>query len=118
MTRGPDGADMVCPLCERPLPRHARQSVHHLIPKLKGGAKGPTVRLHEICHRTIHKNLTETQLARTYNTIEALRTALHYPLDDPNPEHLKANRQFFEAQMDRLTRPEARLQDIQQQSYR
>ena len=73
MTRGPDGADMVCPLCERPLPRHARQSVHHLIPKLKGGAKGPTVRLHEIRHRTIHKNLTETELARTYNTIEALR---------------------------------------------
>ena len=73
MTRSPDGADPVCPLCERPLPRHARQSVHHLIPKLKGGAKGPTVRLHEICHRTIHKNLTETELARTYNTIEALR---------------------------------------------
>ena len=76
MTRSPDGADPVCPLCERPLPRHARQSVHHLIPKLKGGAKGPTVRLHEICHRTIHKNLTETELARTYNTIEALRASL------------------------------------------
>lgn len=54
----------------------------------------------------------------TSAVIQALRTALLYPLDDANPEHLKANRQFFEAQMDRLTRPEARLQDIQRQNYR
>lgn len=54
----------------------------------------------------------------TSAVIQALRTALLYPLDDPNPDHLKANRQFFEAQMDRLTRSEARLRDIQQSSYR
>lgn len=54
----------------------------------------------------------------TSAVIQALRTALLYPLDDPNPEHLKANRAFFEAQMDRLTRPEARLRDIQHESYR
>ncbi|MEL6112892.1 MAG: HNH endonuclease signature motif containing protein [Pseudomonadota bacterium] len=62
-----------CPLCGRPIPKHARQSIHHLIPKLKGGAKGPRVLLHEICHRKIHAVFTETELARNYNTIEALR---------------------------------------------
>ena len=29
-----------------------------------------------------------------------------------------ANRRFFEAQMDRFLRPEARLSDIQSQDYR
>lgn len=54
----------------------------------------------------------------TSAVIQALRTALLYPLDDPNPEHLMANRRFFEAQMDRFKRPEARLRDIQNQAYR
>ena len=54
----------------------------------------------------------------TSAVIQALRAALYYPLDDPNPEHLLANRRFFEAQMDRLTRPEARLRDIQTSDYR
>lgn len=54
----------------------------------------------------------------TSAVIQALRTALLYPLDDPNPEHLKANRAFFEAQMDRFLRPEARLPNIQSQDYR
>lgn len=54
----------------------------------------------------------------TSAVIQALRQALLYPLDDPNPKHLQANRAFFEAQLDRLKRPEARLRDIQQQSYR
>ncbi len=54
----------------------------------------------------------------TSAVIQALRQALLYPLDDPNPKHLQANRKFFEAQMDRLMRPEARLADIQSQSYR
>ncbi|MEM8810364.1 MAG: CO2 hydration protein [Cyanobacteria bacterium P01_G01_bin.38] len=54
----------------------------------------------------------------TSAVIQALRAALLYPLDDPNPEHLKANRQFFEAQMDRMKRPEARLGNIQQPGYR
>ena len=54
----------------------------------------------------------------TSAVIQALRQALLYPLDDSNPEHLLANRQFFEAQMDRFKRPEARLRDIQNQNYR
>lgn len=60
----------------------------------------------------------------TSAVIQALRTALLYPLDDPNPKHLQANREFFEAQLNRFTRPEygirdaARLRDIQRQDYR
>jgi CO2 hydration protein len=54
----------------------------------------------------------------TSAVIQALRTALLYPLDDPNPKHLLANRQFFEAQLDRFLRPEARIRDIQRQDYR
>ncbi|MGB6166125.1 MAG: CO2 hydration protein, partial [Geitlerinemataceae cyanobacterium] len=54
----------------------------------------------------------------TSAVIQALRAALLYPLDDQNPKHLLKNRQFFEMQMDRFKRPEARLQDIQNQEYR
>lgn len=54
----------------------------------------------------------------TSAVIQALRTALLYPLDDQNPEHLKANRAFFEQQLDRFKREEARLADIQNQRYR
>jgi hypothetical protein len=31
----------------------------------------------------------------TSAVIQALRTALLYPLDNPNPKHLQANRAFF-----------------------
>lgn len=54
----------------------------------------------------------------TSAVIQALRCALLYPLDDTDPEHLLANRRFFEAQMDRFLRPEARLPDVQHQDYR
>jgi len=54
----------------------------------------------------------------TSAVIQALRTALLYPLDDQNPKHLAANRAFFESQIDRFKRPEARLRDIQNQDYR
>ena len=54
----------------------------------------------------------------TSAVIQALRQAVLYPLNDPNPKHLLKNRAFFEAQMDRFLRPEARLRDIQSQDYR
>jgi hypothetical protein len=65
--------DPICPLCERPIPHDVKQSLHHLVPKLKGGKGGPTVLLHHICHREIHATLSEAQLARDYSSIEALR---------------------------------------------
>ena len=54
----------------------------------------------------------------TSAVIQALRQAVSYPLDDQNPKHLMKNREFFEAQMYRFKRPEARLRDIQSQDYR
>lgn len=66
--------DPICALCGRPIPPGVPQSVHHLIPKLKGGKDGPTVLLHHICHKEIHATLTEAELARDWNTPAALRS--------------------------------------------
>ncbi|MBO9478638.1 HNH endonuclease [Shimia sp. R11_0] len=63
----------LCPLCHRPIPPKARQSRHHLIPRLRGGKGGPTVLLHQICHNEIHATLSETELAQHFNTVETLR---------------------------------------------
>ena len=68
-----DDETPLCALCGRPIPKDAPQSLHHLVPKLKGGKGGPTVRLHHICHKEIHATLTEAELARSYTTPEALR---------------------------------------------
>ena len=67
--------DDLCPLCQRPIPPGAKASRHHLTPKLKGGARGPTVRLHQICHSAIHARFTETELARRLADIPSLRAA-------------------------------------------
>ena len=68
-----DTPDPRCPLCDRPIPGDVPQSQHHLIPRLKGGKGGPTILVHHICHKEIHAALTEAELARDYNTVEALR---------------------------------------------
>lgn len=67
----------ICPLCLRVIPPDVPQSLHHLIPKLKGGKGGPTVLMHHICHKEIHATLSEAELARVYNTPEALRGHPH-----------------------------------------
>ncbi len=60
----------------------------------------------------------------TSAVIQAGRAAFFYPLDDPDPEHLKANRAYFEGQINRFCRKEygmneaARLRNIQDQNYR
>ncbi len=69
----PGRADPICPLCLRPIPPGVPQSLHHLVPKLKGGKGGPVVLLHAICHREIHASLSEADLARAYSTVAALR---------------------------------------------
>ena len=66
-------SDPVCPLCHRPIPPDVSQSLHHLIPKLKGGKGGPMILMHHICHREIYATLTEAELARDYDTPEKLR---------------------------------------------
>lgn len=62
-------ADLVCPLCERKIPASQRDA-HHLIPKSKGGRH--TEYLHRICHRQIHALFTESELAKQFNSVEAL----------------------------------------------
>jgi len=75
MTNSPEFGepDPTCPLCLRPIPPDVPQSLHHLVPRLKGGKGGPVVRVHHICHKEIHARFTETELARSFHTVEALR---------------------------------------------
>ncbi len=63
----------MCPLCGRPIPPGARASRHHLVPKLKGGAKGETVLLHQVCHSAIHARFSEADLARRLHDVDSLR---------------------------------------------
>lgn len=63
----------ICALCGRTIPAHAKASRHHLTPKLKGGARLPTVRLHQICHSAIHAHYSEAELARRLADIDSLR---------------------------------------------
>lgn len=58
-----------CALCARTLGR--RVEWHHVVPKSQGGRD--TVPLHPICHRAIHANFTNKELARLYPTLEAVR---------------------------------------------
>lgn len=62
----------ICPLCLRPIPKGVPQSLHHLVPKLKGGKGGAVVLLHHICHKEIHARFAEAELARRFNTVQAL----------------------------------------------
>lgn len=61
---------IVCPICEREIPSD-QMDAHHLIPRSKGGKV--TQYLHRICHRQIHALFTETELARTLHSAEAIR---------------------------------------------
>lgn len=63
----------ICALCGRPIPKSARSSRHHLVPRLKGGAQLGTVCLHQICHSAIHARYSEAELARRLADIESLR---------------------------------------------
>ena len=64
-----------CPLCMRQIPPEL-ESRHHLVPKLKGGKTTPAniVVLHAACHQKIHAVFSEAELARDYDSIEALLT--------------------------------------------
>ncbi|HIK34559.1 MULTISPECIES: CO2 hydration protein [unclassified Thermosynechococcus] len=59
----------------------------------------------------------------TSAVLQATRAAFYYPLDDPNPEHLMANRRFFVAQMNRFIRPQygiaeaCKIRNVQDPNY-
>ncbi len=71
----PAGAEALprCVLCGRVIPEGAKSSLHHLVPRLKGGTHAGTVRLHQICHSAIHARYTETEIARGLASPELLR---------------------------------------------
>ena len=55
----------------------------------------------------------------TSAVIQALTTSACFtPLMILTLNHLQTNREFFQTQLDRFKRPEARLRDIQRQEYR
>lgn len=60
-----------CGLCGRPMVAGPSTDAHHLLPRSQGGRE--TVMLHRICHRKIHAELSEKELARAYTSLEALK---------------------------------------------
>ena len=65
-------ADSCCGLCQRAVQHTSR---HHLVPREEGGRYGDTVALCQPCHSSVHRFLTNRELARQYPTVEALRAA-------------------------------------------
>ena len=70
----------ICPLCDRPIPKGAPQSRHHLIPKLKGGKGGDTVLLHHQCHKEIHARISESELATIFSICRTKNTSRSGPI--------------------------------------
>lgn len=62
--------DLRCALCERAVERF---TVHHLVPRARGGNHGPTARLCSTCHRQVHAMFSETTLAEELYSVELLR---------------------------------------------
>ena len=60
----------VCELCRREVDRY---TVHHLIPRAKGGRFGPTAKLCSTCHRQLHALFSEATLAQELYSIPLLR---------------------------------------------
>jgi hypothetical protein len=58
-----------CWLCGRPLGRQVEW--HHPVPKSRGGRL--TVPLHPICHRAIHANFSNAELAKSGEAAAGLR---------------------------------------------
>jgi 5-methylcytosine-specific restriction protein A len=64
------GETTICELCHRQVNRY---TVHHLVPRAKGGRFGPTARLCPTCHRQLHAMFSEATLAQTLYSIDLLR---------------------------------------------
>jgi 5-methylcytosine-specific restriction endonuclease McrA len=63
--------DLLCPLCGRELIRGDSVDEHHLIPRSQGGRDKYLI--HKVCHQKIHQTIKPRELAKAFNTWQALR---------------------------------------------
>lgn len=63
-----------CELCERVVPRRLI-TLHHLVPKQKGGKPEHRRKLCKPCHKQLHATFGNAELAKRYATVEQLRAA-------------------------------------------
>ena len=61
---------VICELCQREVDRY---TVHHLVPRARGGRFGPTAKLCPTCHRQLHALFSEATLAEELHSIALLR---------------------------------------------
>ena len=61
---------VTCELCQREVDRY---TVHHLVPRARGGRFGPTAKLCPTCHRQLHALFSEATLAQELNSVGLLR---------------------------------------------
>ena len=69
-TSNGDGQPEACELCLREAERY---TVHHLVPRAKGGRFGPKARLCPTCHRQLHALFSEATLAKELHSIDLIR---------------------------------------------
>ena len=71
----PSGEEYVrCALCEREVPPRLITQ-HHLTPKQKGGKAEHRAPMCKPCHKQVHATFGNTDLARLYDSVDALRAA-------------------------------------------
>jgi 5-methylcytosine-specific restriction enzyme A len=63
-----------CELCQRDVPERLI-TLHHLTPREKGGKAHHRTPLCKPCHKQVHATFGNTDLARVYGSIDALRDA-------------------------------------------
>ena len=67
---GNNGRSNACELCLREAERY---TVHHLVPRAKGGRFGPKAKLCPTCHRQLHAFFSEATLAKELHSIDLIR---------------------------------------------
>ena len=74
MPRNRDPETIPCRLCLRDVPS-GLITLHHLLPKEKGGKAEDRTPLCRPCHKQLHAVFSNADLAKHYATIEALQAA-------------------------------------------
>ena len=67
---GNNGQAAACELCAR---EAERSTVHHLVPRAKGGRFGPKAKLCPTCHRQLRALFSEATLAKELHSIDLIR---------------------------------------------